>query len=234
MSEREEKMTPSETRAAKRIKEHVANLGNPEGEIARRAEDSLIRYYGGRALEPLIGACADANPQVRSRAVWALGKTRYPRAYETILRLTDDPEGYVRYDAAIALGVLGDERAIASLVALMQKPDEQHCVDSAAAMGLDRLGQPAVPALLNVLQSGSNEARRLAASVLGSIGDRGAVEPLARFLTHSDKDLRIAAIEALAQLGGSDCLALLQPCLQDPVPEVRETAEYWIEEMRAE
>lgn len=227
-------MTPSETRAAKRIKEHVANLGNSEGEIARRAEDSLIRYYGSRALESLIEACSDANVQVRDRAVWALGKTRDPRAYETILRLTTDPEGYVRYDAAIALGVLGDERAIVPLIALMQEPDEQHCVDSAAAMGLDRLGQPAVPALLDVLQNSANKARRLAASVLGGIGDRRAVEPLAELLSDSDKDMRLAAIEALAQISGSDCLVLIQSCLQDPVLEVRETAEYWIEEMHTE
>ncbi len=57
---------------------HVANLGSPDQKIARRAEDCLIRYYGSRALEPLIEACADANSQVRDRAVWALGKTHDP------------------------------------------------------------------------------------------------------------------------------------------------------------
>ena len=166
--------------------------------------------------------------------MWALGKTRDPRAYETILCLTDDPEGYVRYDAAIALGVLGDERAVAPLVTLMQEPDDQHCVDSAAAMGLDRLGQSAMPALLEVLQNGANKARHLAADVLGGLGDKRAVEPLAKLLSDNDKDMRITAIEALAQIGGSDCLVLIQGCLQDPVPEVREAAEYWIGEMRAE
>ena len=224
-------MPGREAAAAKRVREHVANLGNPDEKIARRAEDLLIRYYGSRALEPLIEACSEADASARSRAVWALGKTRDPRAYETILRLTSDPKGYVRYDAAIALGVLGDERAIAPLVALMQTPDARHCVDSAAAMGLDRLGKPAVPALLEVLQNGTTEARCLAADALGGVGDDRAVGPLATLLSHDDKDVRIAAIEALAQIGGSDCLALIQRCLQDPVPQVRETADNWAKEM---
>jgi len=227
-------MKGSEVAAAKRIKEHIANLGSPDEKVARRAEGLLIRCYGSRALESLIEACSDANVQVRDRAVWALGKTHDSRAYETILCLTTDSEGYVRYDAAMALGVLGDERAIGPLIALMQKPDDQHCVDSAAAMGLNRLGRTAVPALLDVLQNGANLARRLAADVLGGIGDKRAVEPLTGLLCDSDKDVRIVAVEALAQIGGSDCIVLIQGCLQDPAPKVHETAAYWIEEMSAE
>ena len=223
-------MPHREAAAAKRIREHVANLGNPDKKIARRAEDSLIRYYGSRALEPLIGACADADAPARSRAVWALGKTCDPRAYETILRLTTDLEGYVRYDAAIALGVLGDMRATVPLIALMQKPDVRHSVDSAAATGLNKLGRPAVPALLDVLQNGASTARCLAAGVLGSIGDDRAIGLLAKLLSGSDQEARIAAIEALALIGGGDSLAHIQSCLQDPIPQVRETADYWAKE----
>ena len=127
----------------------------------------------------------------------------------------------------------GDARAVVPLIALLQQYDEKHSVDSAAAMGLERLGQPAVSALLDVLKDGTRQARGLAASVLGGLGDPCAIEPLAALLSDTDHHLRIAAIESLAEIGVSECLSLIQRCLEDPVPKVRENAEYWVNELTA-
>jgi HEAT repeat protein len=140
----------------------------------------------------------------------------------------------VRYDAAIALGILGDDRAIVPLVSLMQQPDEPSSVDSAAAMGLVRLGNRAVPALVEVLKQGTHSGRGLAASVLGSIGDTRAIEPLTALLASEDESTRIAAIEALAEIGGERCLALIRQRPGDPSPGVRENATYWVQELQTE
>ncbi len=195
----------SKTRAsrgstAERIARHIANLGSPDQTVARRAESHLMRHYGARALEPLIAACASPNAQVRYRAVWLLGRTHDPDAYDTILRLTRDPNGEVRYDAAISLGTLGDSRAVDSLIALLQEPNAHYCVDSAAAMGLDRLGEVAVPALMEVAKRGNEHARVMAISVLGGISGDGVIELLTILASDADEQARVAAEEALEEI----------------------------------
>src|SRR5450755_4558821 len=94
-------------RVQERISKHIHDLGSADQKVSLRAEGYLLRWYGVRALEPLIAACSDPNMQVRYRSAWVLGYTHDSRAYETILQVTRDPDGFVRYDAAIALGILG-------------------------------------------------------------------------------------------------------------------------------
>ncbi len=217
--------------ALKRIQQHIETLNSLDQKLAYRAQGYLMRYYGSRALEPLIAACDHPNYNVRFRAAWALAHTRDPCAYETLLRLTRDPAPEVRYDAAVGLGILGDERAIEPLIELMSTPDLEHSVDGAAAMGLERLGEPAVPALLALLQSATPSVRVTVAYTLGGIGDASAIEPLSRLLLEEEDGLRIAGIESLAEIGGVECFALIQTCLEDVSERVCENAVHWCKEL---
>lgn len=222
--------TPSERRALKQIHRHVAALAHPEGKIAKRAESTLIRYYGARALEALIAACADPNPQMRYRAVYTLGRTQDARAFETILALTEDPVGEVRYDAAIALGRLNDPRAVAPLIALMSEPDKEYCVNDAAATALGYLGLVAVPAVIEALQHGSADARRFAPYVLGGLGNPAAIPALHELLADPDDYTRIRGIEALGMIATPECIELIAPTIDDPSEDVRRIAQFWIED----
>jgi HEAT repeat protein len=221
---------PNERRAQNRIRQHIAALVHPDSKIAKRAESILIRYYGARALEPLIAACAHPDPRMRYRAAYTLGRTQDPRAFETILALARDPVGEVRYDAAVSLGHLGDPRAVAPLVALMSEPDEEYCVSSAAAMALSYLGSAAVLAVIDALQHGSAEAKTLAPDVLGGIGDPTAIPALRELLSDPDENTRIRGIEALALMERQECLELIVPCLGDPSERVRKNVRFWIDE----
>lgn len=155
---------PTATVEKRRINQHIANLNSPDGKVSVRAEGYLIRYYGSRALQPLLEACDHSNPVVRFRAVWALGYTHDPRAYETLLRLTDDPDEGVRYDATIALGILGDERAIEPLKQICLRND----VSRPAGMAFHRMGVRSVPALTELLHQGNPEVRWSVTQVLGN------------------------------------------------------------------
>jgi HEAT repeat protein len=128
----------------------------------------------------------------------------------------------------MALGVLGDTRAIAPLIALMKGPESEASLDSAAAMALAKLGKPALPALLSVLSRGPKGGRRGAASVLGGIGGPAAIKALTEVLADKDEDLRITALESLAEIGTARCLALLKKYQNDPSENVRETVVYWL------
>ena len=87
---------------AKRIEHLVTQLGGLDQRAALRAEGRLI-HYGTLAVEALMEATASENPQVRFRAVWALGKIGDQRALALIRALTNDPDARVAYDAATVL-----------------------------------------------------------------------------------------------------------------------------------
>ncbi len=190
-------MNYKERKTQERIAEHIANLGSEDKNTAYLAETYLVRYYGRRAFDQLSVALQHSNPQVRYRAAWVLGYTHDPRAFDLILPLLEDPDPEVRYDAAIALGILGDQRSVAPLIARIHKRDEEHYVDAAAADGLVRLGQLAVPALLESLSSKDSWVRICAAYALGSIADPRAIEPLRKQLADPDEGARLAAEESL-------------------------------------
>jgi HEAT repeat protein len=169
---------PAATREKRRINQHIINLNSPDPKVSARAEGYLIRYYGARALEPLLEACHHPNPVVRFRAVWALAYTHDPRAYETLLRLTDDPDEGVRYDATIALGILGDDRAIEPLIQMHSR----HDATRPGGMAFRRLGLVSVPGLLDVLRRGNPAVRWSVVQVLGdfaeAFGDQRCIELL--------------------------------------------------------
>ncbi len=136
---KEENAAPPVSRdTMKRIRRHIDALGDADQNISYRAERRLIRF-GPKAVDALLQAGDSPDPQVRFRAVWALGKSGDPRAFVAILRRTDDPDDRVRYDAVLALGELGDRRADAPLAALAAQQDRPDSVSGAARTALAKL-----------------------------------------------------------------------------------------------
>lgn len=129
---------PLSSDSRRRIAKHIDNLGSPDDKTAQQAERYLIRF-GRKGVEPLIEVASSPDPQVRFRAVWALGKSRDSRALPTILHLTDDPDERVCYDAILALGELGDTRAVPVLGEIARRPSDPAALDSAARSALKKL-----------------------------------------------------------------------------------------------
>lgn len=124
-----------------RIRGHINNLGSPDDATAQQAERRLIRF-GPKALEQLVTATTSRDPQVRFRAVWALGKSRDARALPTILKLTEDPDRRVAYDAVLALGELGDLNAVQRLEELSVQVEDERGLVGASWAALRKLGHP--------------------------------------------------------------------------------------------
>jgi len=66
--------------------------------------------------------------------------------------------------------------------------------------------------------------RAIAASSLGLIGDKRAVETLLKALSDISANVRIIAASSLGYLGDSKAIPQLEKALQDDVKSVRETA----------
>ena len=84
--------------------------------------------------------------------------------------------------------------------------------------------QSAAAQLRLALSTGTPEDREQAAADMGLRRDPSMVAPLARALADSDAQVRRAAIEALAEIGGADATGALAVALSDSDPRIREAA----------
>ena len=163
------------------------------------------------ALRPLL---ADADPDRRwwaVRALAAIGGTEASSLLESRLR---DPDEATRCAAALGLGQL---RATAAVPALMaQLSDANGWVRDTAADALAMIGEPALPALVEMLNDGQEGARVRTAGalrkiVVGALADRQTAEFEPQFrpaigalftaLNDPNRLVRHNAYEALDRLG---------------------------------
>jgi HEAT repeat protein len=140
----------------------------------------------------------------REAAARALGDIGSAKAVPDLIRTAWWAE--TRSAAIKALAAIGDPRAIDVLLSALSEPEEQEAREAAIA-GLTHIGEPAVPALIDKLNTRleeypENHERALAAMILGRIGDRRAVDPLTRALDDPSKEVRKSAKTALQSLKG--------------------------------
>ncbi len=101
----------------------------------------------------------------------------------------------MRWKTAIALGDIGDPRAVEPLIRLLGDTDPY--VRGRAAYALSGIGQPAVPALIRVVEQGATESKPSAVAALGRINDPLAIAPLIRALGDEDERVRSEALVSL-------------------------------------
>lgn len=115
---------------------------------------------------------------------------------------------------------------IGALVAELQSPDQEK--SGRANLALITIGEPAVPALVELLKSEDPRARTLAATAFWGMGTkaRAAVPALSETLADKDPALRVASAMALETMGPEARAAVpaLVKCLRDREGRVRQAA----------
>jgi HEAT repeat protein len=112
------------------------------------------------------------------------------------------------------------------LVGKLKSGDSQ--VSGAASLELIRLGEPAVPALVELLRDPDPAHRALAARTFWGMGAKGgaAAPALAEALGDAETPVRVGAAMALDNMGpaAAPAVAALAKALRDPILEVRQWA----------
>jgi len=162
------------------------------------AAEQLGRVGGAAhaAVPDLIEATSDARPDVRWRAVWALGQIGPDAAPAVPALRTALADADVRWRAAEALGEIGPTAAAA------------------------------VPDLVPLLEDPSSNVRWRVATALGAIGVRRAAPPLAAAACDLAENVRLAAVSSLVDLRADRSLVepVLLAALRDPDTRVRRQA----------
>lgn len=147
-------------------------------------------------------ALASEDPELRRR-----GAQRIPemasseRARLLVLALGDDDWRVRKEAVAISLELGASEQLITKLVDAL-RPGENVGLRNAAVETLAGLGASIVPALSASLSELDADGRKLAAEALGRARDASALPVLEHLVSDSDPNVRVAALDHVAEAAG--------------------------------
>jgi len=170
---------------------------------AREEAARALGALGEASVPPLLALLDNDDADVRCWAMWALAHTGSRRAVQPLMAALDDADDEVRTCAAMTLGELRVAKAAPALVAQLTGSDG--LLVRCAADALEKIGEEAVPELVQALAHPKSQVRMWAARALGRIGSTAAVEPLCRVYLYDDSYLaQHYAEEALRDMGVLD------------------------------
>jgi HEAT repeat protein len=204
------------------------------------------------AVPHLIQALKADEAKARINVVRALGRNPDQDVAKALAsRVKTDPDFGVRAQAAEELGNIGSDakEAVPTLIATIREMNERSKLPDAppvpfttlrgvtfmtkqqdaaeevhddACTALARIGEPAVPNVVKLLDDAEKAMRRDALVIIRSIGPKAkaAVPALIPFLEEKDQQLRCAAMEGLSGIGPGAAAAL--PALRKMSADVSE------------
>ncbi len=207
--------------AAYSLDEALADLAGGTLEEQCEAAEYLGTTGDEAALEPLIVALGDENPELRQRAAMALGELGSSRAVPALVGVLSDRDRAVQWFAATSLAKLG-EPATKALLAELRSGDRDAAVGAAVALGRMKKAK-AVEPLVDLLAAQDLYVREQAIEALVAIGEP-SVGPLVKALGSGDAAARRSAVVALGRIADAEAAAALVKLLGDSDPVTRQSA----------
>jgi eukaryotic-like serine/threonine-protein kinase len=193
-----------------------------ENEFSRRAAVEILNEIGTtHSIKYLLEAIADDDWWVRSRASDALARIGGQRVVSAVLELIKDKDENIRRAAIEILNTCRDKRAVDQLIEATKDPD--WWVSERAADALSEIGDAkALPALLEMVGR-NNRSLPIALAAVGKLGTFKVLDKILPFLQRPEKEVRIAAIGAVAQLAGEQQGEAVRPYIQQASVGAEET-----------
>lgn len=158
------------------VKPLIAGLDSEKADARREAVRVLGVIGDARATEPLLGILKGEGSGARVEAARAVGSIGDERAVEPLIEVLTGPGPDLRAAAAGALGEIKDARAVEPLIGALS--DQHEPVRRAAYPALSKIGKPAVPALIEALETGDRRLHLGVRNALRNIDDPRAKEAL--------------------------------------------------------
>lgn len=163
------------------------------------------------AVEPLINTLKDSNPHVAAKAAYILGEIGDARAISPLLTFIVNADKKVRVNSIEALGRFANIDAIGPI--LQNITDKDGKIREMTLWSLSFI----------ILRLKSTEANTLRSSL---------TTPLLKALSDPYSGVRREAATALGHLGDVRTIDALKKCLKDSDEEVRENAEWALEQIQ--
>ena len=201
-------------------------------EVRRAAALALGKFRDPRAVDPVAALLKDSDREVREAAAWALGEMGDPRAIGPLIPALKDEQNVVRNLANAALQNLDPH---------WEQTEAAHAAAAQLKGGLThaeyRVRQSAADALVRISGLPSAEARATkpagpALTAPSHYRRQAAMEILISLLGDFDRELRVAAVEALGRNGEFGAAEPLTRSLNDNDAGVRVAAARTLELLR--
>ena len=192
---------------------------------------ATIRAAADRAIEPLQGKLADAEPTVVAAAAEFLGVTGSPQAVALLLPLLRHTSEFVREAALLGLVEAGGREI--SRPAMPALKDESVAVRAAAARAVAAGGDASSSTVLirRMEQEPDEGVQAELLRAIGRLGSKEALEVLAKYaepggmMRRRSPMVRAAAVDGLRYLTRPEARGLLELDSKDKEPAVRKAAE---------
>lgn len=193
----------------------LGKIGHPDAAVRQAVVAALNSLGHPDMLAATIDLLQDNDPHVRESAVKIAGYFAFNECVTLLLERTRDPDEKVRQTAIELIPYLENGPVLATLVEALEK--ETPAVRAAAARALGQLESGlAYPYLLAALKDPDDGVRYYAARSIGWNGYPEAVDALSLMaVADPAHQVRIAAVEALGQIGGTRVVSILTPLAQD-------------------
>src|SRR5262245_5945860 len=195
-----------------------------ENEFSRRSAVEILNAVGTtHSVKYLLEAVSDEDWWVRSRASDALARIGGPRVVDAVLELIKDKDEKTRRAAIGILKTGRDKRAVDKLIEATR--DKDWWVSERAADALAEIGDAkALPAVLEMMAK-NNRSLPVAITAAGRLGNAKILDKVLPFLQRPEKEVRVAAIGAVAQLAGEQQAEAVRPHLQQAGQNGEETVQ---------
>jgi HEAT repeat protein len=195
-----------------------------ENEFSRRSAVEILNAVGTtHSVKFLLEAVADEDWWVRSRASDALARIGGPRVVDAVLDLIKDKDENIRRAAIEILNTCRDKRAVDRLIEATR--DKDWWVSERAADALAEIGDSkALPAILEMMTK-NDRSLPVALAAAGKLGNAKILDKLLPYLQRPEKEVRVAAIAAVAQLAGEQQAEAVRPYLQQSAQGAEETVQ---------
>ena len=189
-------------------------LADFEMDVKIAVAEALGKIGDNRPVTKLISMLNEDNTKLNEVTAEALEKIG-TGAVDSLLVALVDNENNIRSLIAEILGKIRDPRAVDSLIPLLEDRDSN--IRWRAAEALGRIGdERAVEPLIAVLaKEKEGWLKNELIFDLGEIGDSRATQPLIGIFRCKDHGIRIAAAEALGNIGDPDAIPVLVTGLSD-------------------
>lgn len=197
-------------------------------EVNAQLQEGIFDPQNPHIMQQLVESLGDTRGVVRLRCAETLGDIGKPATPFLVAALANHPNVVVRRAAAKTLTLIADTTAIPTLIDSLLN-DEDTVVKGSSVGAMARMGEAAVPVLLDILSSGKYPESTIghAAWALAFIGTE-AKELVYRQIDSNSAVVRSAVVGAISSIAqehpDEEAFAVLTNALADPDANVRSEA----------
>ncbi|NIA12684.1 MAG: DUF1080 domain-containing protein [Nitrospiraceae bacterium] len=190
-------------------------LDSDSRQVRARALELAAVAPGKRATKKWVKKMETAGPQAKMEIMAMLGQRGNKAALSALLEAVNDESPAVRLVAIGAATRLGGPKAVTTLLTRLEFATEDAEVQAVKAALLRVPGKEAMAAIARALPKVSPEGRVVLLEVLAARRATKQLNAVLAQTTDEEKAVRIAAVKALVNVGGTDELPRLVSLLLD-------------------